>query len=363
MKRCLSGLCALLMLLSFAGCQQEQTGATAPELLEPVGVKMDAAPAEYGDIYNVAYMEGEVIPFVQTLYFDSTGVLGKLNVKVGEPVKAGDVLATLNQSKNESAIAALEAEIAHEEKLASFSDQKAEMDIRIAEAELEIMRRDGATSEELNVKWIKIQQLKTNLRQAKQLREPEMKKMYDELDALKTKIGTYDLLAPFDGEVVYVNKRMVTGNSLDASMPLIVIADKSRTYVSVSDLTDAEIREASQINARVLDREVELVHLTEVDHPELKEVFSAAGGKLFACATDEQLECGEYAGILVFGNLKKNVLTVPVNAVHRDRSSTYVYKIVDGDRVRCDVEVGQYSASKVEILAGLQEGELVYVQG
>ena len=62
MKKWISCLMALLILTSLAGCGEEQTTATVPELLEPVGVKMDTAVVEYGNIYNVSYMEGQVIP-------------------------------------------------------------------------------------------------------------------------------------------------------------------------------------------------------------------------------------------------------------------------------------------------------------
>ena len=362
MKKWISCLMALLILTSLAGCGEEQTTATVPELLEPVGVKMDTAVVEYGNIYNVSYMEGQVIPFVQTMHFDASGTLGEVYVKVGDTVKAGDVLATLDQSNVENAIAKLDAEIAHEEKLAGYSDAKAEADIAIAEAELEILRRDGGTQEELNVKWIKIEQMKTNLRQTKELRALSMDDLYAEREELRKQLGTQSLLAPFDGEVVFVGSKAKSGTKVDASVALFVIADNNRTYIDVEKMTEAGINSAYELKARVLDREVDLIYLSEVEHPELEEVFSVAEGKLFTYESDEPLRTGEFAGVLLTTSYKENVLTIPVNALLRDREGTYVYVVEDGRRIRCDVVVGQYSDSKVEILSGLKEGDVVYVQ-
>ena len=56
------------------------------------------------------------------------------------------------------------------------------------------------------------------------------------------------------------------------------------------------------------------------------------------------------------------MLTVPVNALYRDETGQYVYRMEDGKRVRCEVEVGMTSDVKAEILEGLQEGDEVYVK-
>ena len=57
----------------------------------------------------------------------------------------------------------------------------------------------------------------------------------------------------------------------------------------------------------------------------------------------------------------ENVLKVPVNSVFEEDDQYYVY-ILDGEsRVRRDVSIGAMSASEVEIVSGLEEGEVVYV--
>jgi len=361
-KKCVSYLLILLLVMSLAGCGEEPAAATNPTLLEPVGVKMDTAEVTYGEIYRVAYLEGQVIPFVQTLNFDAAGTLSAVNVKVGDTVRAGQVLATLNQSNIENALSKLNAEIEHEEKLAGFSDAKVQADIAIAEAELEILRRDGGTAEELLVKSVKIEQLKTNLRQTKELRALSMDELYAEREALQKQLGTQSLVAPFDGEVVYVNAKAESGVKVDASMAMFVIADNKRTYVDVDNITEEDVNTAHTLKARVLDQEVDLIHLTEVEHPELEEVFSAASGMLFTYEAEAPLTTGEFAGIVLTSAYKEKVLSVPVNAVLRDQEGAYVYRIEDGLQVRCNVVTGNSSDAIIEIVEGLEEGDVVYVQ-
>ena len=50
------------------------------------------------------------------------------------------------------------------------------------------------------------------------------------------------------------------------------------------------------------------------------------------------------------------------NAIYADENGSYVYRVEGEQHVRCDVTVGITTVSKVEILAGLQEGDEVYVK-
>ena len=55
----------------------------------------------------------------------------------------------------------------------------------------------------------------------------------------------------------------------------------------------------------------------------------------------------------------EDALIVPSSAVHFDYSY-YVYKIVDGVQVRQNVQKGVGNDAEVQILSGLQEGDVVY---
>ena len=89
-------LALVLALGSFAGCQSESSAA--PELLEPVGVRMDTAEMQYGDIYNISVYSGAIEPYVEELWFESDGVLGEVLVSVGDTVEAGQELGAIGMT-------------------------------------------------------------------------------------------------------------------------------------------------------------------------------------------------------------------------------------------------------------------------
>ena len=77
---------------------------------------------------------------------------------------------------------------------------------------------------------------------------------------------------------------------------------------------------------------------------------------------EDSIQCGQYALIEIMDTHKEKVLTIPVNALYRDEKGHYVYKVIDNERIRCNVTVGMTTDIEVEITEGLQEGDVVYVK-
>ncbi len=56
-------------------------------------------------------------------------------------------------------------------------------------------------------------------------------------------------------------------------------------------------------------------------------------------------------------------LLIPIDALRHDASGEYVYRIVDGRARRTEVRSGEPVDDRIEILAGLQEGDRIVVRG
>jgi multidrug efflux pump subunit AcrA (membrane-fusion protein) len=69
-----------------------------------------------------------------------------------------------------------------------------------------------------------------------------------------------------------------------------------------------------------------------------------------------------YAAVSLCCIYAEDVLAVPKKALYNDGGSYYVYQVVNGERVRRDVEIGVSTRLKVEITQGLREGDEIYVQ-
>jgi HlyD family secretion protein len=56
---------------------------------------------------------------------------------------------------------------------------------------------------------------------------------------------------------------------------------------------------------------------------------------------------------------RNDVLSLPREALHTEGMSDFVYKIVDNHLIRAQVQVGVTNLTRFEILAGLNEGDVV----
>lgn len=77
---------------------------------------------------------------------------------------------------------------------------------------------------------------------------------------------------------------------------------------------------------------------------------------------DERLRPGMTANIDIQGPQRANVLTVPVEAVFRKGGRDVVYRIVNGQPVQTPVTLGLADIAKVEVIAGLQDGDTVALE-
>jgi len=360
-KKYLSIILTVLVLMSLCGCQESQSDVTLPELLEPVSANLDFAEVKRDTLSKISYYKGDVVPYVQSLYFEATGKVANVYVKEGELVKEGQLLAKLDETTLQAKIDAKQAQIDHEEKLAKFSDDIAMTDIQIAKTELAILKESGASAQAQEVKKIEILQLETVLKQTKELRKLDMDVLYEELEALKAQKFNPELKAPFAGRIVYIAARV--GGSVAANKPMFVLADDSRTYISCSALSLATLNRALDSYARVLGQDVEITYVPWENDQYLAEMCHEGDRTLFSWVADEPLRAGDFASILLTTERKENVLCVPRNALYRDADGYYVYK-KDGDTLtRCTITTGLLTDSAVEILSGLEEGDVVHVKG
>ncbi|MCR9245362.1 MAG: efflux RND transporter periplasmic adaptor subunit [bacterium] len=75
---------------------------------------------------------------------------------------------------------------------------------------------------------------------------------------------------------------------------------------------------------------------------------------------DESLKAGMKAAATITVDTVKNVLTVPIQAVRRDRAVNYVWKRTAEGPIAVQVDVGANNQEKVEIRTGLDAGDMIY---
>jgi membrane fusion protein (multidrug efflux system) len=79
--------------------------------------------------------------------------------------------------------------------------------------------------------------------------------------------------------------------------------------------------------------------------------------------TDTTLRPGMFARVNLITRAEKEALVIPEQAIVPQGEEQYVFRVVDGKAVRVRVEIGQRRDAKVEILKGLDAGDVVVTAG
>lgn len=361
MKRQILLLLSLLVLLTSSACQKDRR--VIPELLDPVGVQMDLAQAKTDTIQSFRVYEGSIVPHVEQLQFETNGILKEVAVSLGEQVTKGQVLAVLSEDDLLRQIEDLEAELEQTKILGEFSDRMAEADIAIAKVEREKLLAWGTWEKPLALKELEIQKLEKALQQERELRALQVAQLQKKLDSLREQMGKNTLTAPCDGKIAYLDLP-ANGAAVQGYQTVICVTDETKLYLQTDFIPSAAINSFSRICCRIEDREYELTYLPYDVQEYLQQSFLGEKVKtrFLVQAPEGKLKIGQYAVVLATDRYKENVLTIPANALHSDSAGDYVYKVVDGSQIRCDVTVGIVTDLKAEITAGLQEGDLVHVK-
>ena len=184
-----------------------------------------------------------------------------------------------------------------------------------------------------------------------------------DLAALNEKFVGVEITAPFSGKVVYITQTAV-GDKITSFSTVASIADDSRPSIVSEYLSDSVINSADQLYAQVLGNRYEITHVPMDREEYLQHILS--GTDLYSEFSIENadgfIESGLYAAVTVIDNYQENVLVIPSNSLYRDEKGRYVYRVIDGERVRQDVTVGIVTDIEVEILEGLEEGDVIYVR-
>ena len=188
-----------------------------------------------------------------------------------------------------------------------------------------------------------------------------------DLSDLLAQITDTLITAPFDGEVVAVNT--AAGKAVEGFKPVLVVADPAELEVTV-DLSDDEMRRLSEGQA---------VTAVPVEYPGQELPGSVrslpypygSGGSATGLEEDDRathlavefgsvaVEPGDLVRVTVVLERKEDVLWLPPPAIRTFEGRQFVVVQEGAGQRRVDVTLGIESEERVEIMAGLEEGQVV----
>jgi len=355
LRRAAALLLALLCLLSLGACGRREE-MKAPELLEPRGVALDVAPVTRGSIQRTVFYEGVVLPGVRELGFASSGRVVELLVCPGSRVKAGDVIARLDVERTAEMLASAESRLAYAEENEAITEREQEIRIELAKLDLADLKSMGAWSSTIRLSELKVAELENSLDETRALWALDKAEQERSIGELRSAVERSVLAAPCDGTVVTCT--IAEGGYAIENSPVIRLAEDAALYLSVSEVSAAELSGAQEVYATVAGQRVEVRRRPESG----KTYVEREGMSAFEFTDTHGVKpvSGQAAVLFAVYDRQEDVLLVPSSALHKDVGVSFVYKIVDGAQVRQVVQAGVANDAEVQILSGLEEGDLVY---
>lgn len=359
---------SLVAVLILGGCADAEREVLAPELKNPVGVEIDTAQVTKMDLSNETIYTGQIVPEIVEVAFEISGDIGEMKVSVGEKVKKGDLLATLSGSDAKETRENLQATL--QATKSGFADENkvSQAGLDSLNEELKQLKRSYRKKKSKELKNqiitkqydIRIQEKK--MEQAKDIQSLEIEKQEKEIQKLSQTTGEKKLYAPIDGDVIHVIGG--SGHMVQAGSAAVYLADMSSTRVKTEYISTTILNKASSYVAVVNGKEYEVeAEKVKVDRYAIETGIGIPTETNFDFnRKDISLQVGEFALIRLRNDMTKDALVVPANAVQKDSQGRYVYVKEGGSKVRREVTIGTATDAYIQLLTGVREGDVVYVE-
>lgn len=351
----LAGL-VLLVVVAFPLWRVFTTHSTATASTTTIHLKRPVAVARVSrqDIYNQITIPAEFKPYLQVeLHAKVSGYVDAINVDIGDTVKTGQLLATLEVP-----------ELHDELNRALAAEKRAAADYR--DAHLLFTRLEDTGKAVPN----SVAQQELDAAEAKDgTAEAAVAAAKAEVERYRTLLAYTHITAPFDGVITHryadPGSLIQAGTASDTqALPLVRLSDNYRLRldfpVSVAYVKD--IRKGDPVEVRVeslggksftgtisrfaqkVDEDTRTM-ITEIEVPNPK----------------LELVPGMYATLVLRVERHANALCIPTEAVSSGKKPTVYLVRADGQVEERPVMLGLETPSNYEVISGVKEGDLVMI--
>ena len=316
-----------------------------------------------------------------------SGQIKKLYVKLGDQVKKGDMIASIDSSTQQNSIDNKEAQLA----IYKAQLESAKVALNIAKTQFDrenaLFAKNATSKQEFeSVK----NTFSANSAKIKEL-EAQIKQTNIELSTAKINLGYTKITAPRDGTVVSVQvEEGQTVNANQTTPTIVNIADlshvKMKMQIAEGDIT--KIKVGTPVEYSILSEPTKKFQTTvsSID-PGLttlsdgsygsssssKSSYSSSSSSSSAVYYYAQSIVDNKDGILRIGMTTQNELLianvedaiiVPSIGIKKDENGTFVYVLKDGKPVKTAVKTGIKDNLDTQIISGINEGdEIITSQG
>lgn len=362
------GVCMAAVLL-LSGCGETKV-MEVPELIKPVSVDMDTAQVMKMDLSGVTAFSAQIVPSVEELSFLSSGSIDSMNVSIGDKVKKGQLLATLASSSGKAK--KLKSEIQNMKAQNDDTNKQKQYDVEMLKENISELRRQiekekkpsqiNKLKKQLESAKMDVIIAEEKLSQQKELQQLEIRQKERELAEAKKSVKGAKLYSPIDGEVI--GTAGGGGYMVQGGNPVIKVANMARPRVRTAFVSSSQIAKANRCIAVIDGKEYEIeIEEQELSREEIERGKGLPEYSWFDFKDDNVLaEVGNSAAVELHTDSVKDALVVPVNALFGSGEEKYVY-LVEGDaKTKTAVTAGTKTEAYVQLVTGVKEGDVVYVE-
>lgn len=339
-----------------SGCvflPDEEDPLAAPSV-EEESVSYSTVSAQKRDIINQDINTGTIRSQVTyDLSFNKrSGTIAKIYVHAGDTVKKGDILCELSTEDLD------------------YTASETELRLKMAKLDKQVLRENGASKAEIDRAQVEIDLIQI------------------EMDEINKQLDNSKLYSPIDGTVSSLGSGVSAGNFIDAGNTVVTVIDETQLYMAISpdkdkfklytkgtklsivigeESYDAEVfMTPSELTEKKKEEDDVLYDTYDPDSegeeaPE-EMVFDSDHVYLKFSQTPPQNCVGNTAESVFVVEQSLDAVVISSNLVKTIDGKKIVYLYKDGKKAVQEVTIGLSTISLVEIVSGVEEGDLIIVQ-
>jgi multidrug efflux pump subunit AcrA (membrane-fusion protein) len=394
----ISALIAVAGLLIYRGwaSTQKRSGAQRMERGE---IPVKISPAVRKHLVYSLEASGDIAPLMQVdLFPKMPGYLEKINVRIGDPVHQGQIVAQVNQGEFVHKVKEAEAKVAQAkasydeilagtrtEELRQAEEAVKEAQSRFENAKVHRERMDALYKKQIISKkdfdnaetecTVCEAQLSSSQERLKQLQEGARNEVREasraklkEMEALlaqeQIRLQDTQILAPFSGEIS--RKYVDVGALVSPSTPLMTLVHTATLKV-VANVLEKDIPlikhgMVAKIHAEAYPDRTFEGKVTQINSA-LDLSTRTLQVEIYIPNTDRSLKPGMFSKIDMTLLEKPQTLFISREAVLQEEGKPFVFVVEGAQALRKPVVLGYEQGNLIEVLDGLKEGDRVVVRG
>lgn len=366
------------------------------------GTEEAVVSAKRGDIKKYVEDIGTVrCRELEAVSIEGTGLIQAIPAEVGQQVKKGDLLLSMEKTELEiqlrnmdekikeikasldgseiknyagavekAQIAVIQAQDAYELALDSYNDAKLLAEAGAISGE-ELKQRETALKNAqalADTAKIDLQQIEANTPDSvKAIYSAQLEQVVLSRESISHSLGKQKVTSPIDGVVLERNVEVNTVGVPGKVAFVIGNVDSMEieAYILADDAADIKLGDEVEITERSEEKQVVEGKVIKIA-PSAVEMTSSLGVnqkkvKITIEPVDfpDKLKHGYEVDVKIITERKNGVVLVPISAVFDYKESSCVFTVVDGKTVLRAVKKGIQDQESVEITDGLKEGEFV----